>query len=219
MLNLCPECHMPVSDKAEDCPHCGYVFRPRSGSPAAAKAPGRVCDYCKMENPGDVMFCVSCGAPIKVAAAAPSQVQPGATTSAQPLSSGYSQQSSEVKIKYEKTERTFTSQGGVPAGVSQPAGTTAPVRAAVQPQPQRPPVQITPRTVLNFILLLLQWGICLILTLFAVVLATVPSASAIGLAGAAVFACPLIKKLPFRIHPALRALAVFVLFLVAVFTS
>ena len=124
MLNLCPECHMPVSDKAEDCPHCGYVLRPRSGQPASAKAPGRVCEYCKMENPGDVMFCVSCGAPIKVAKAAQPQPESRPAPAPQPLNSGYSQQSSEVKIKYEKTERTFSSQAGTPVMINQ--GSTAP---------------------------------------------------------------------------------------------
>lgn len=196
MLSLCPECHMPVSDQAEECPHCGYSLRPESGNRAKAAAPTRVCEYCKMENPGDVMFCVSCGAPLKVAKTVPAQSE--AVPAPQPLNSGSSQ--------------------GAAAAAAQPSPETVASGASVRQQPVKPHIRVTPRTVFNLILLAVQWGICLILTLFAVVLATVPSASAIWLAAAAIFACPLIKKL-FRIHPALRALIVFVLFMAAVFTE
>ena len=28
MLTQCPECELPVSDKANACPHCGYPLKP-----------------------------------------------------------------------------------------------------------------------------------------------------------------------------------------------
>ena len=28
MLTQCPECELPVSDKATACPHCGYPMKP-----------------------------------------------------------------------------------------------------------------------------------------------------------------------------------------------
>ena len=61
-LIKCKECGKQISDKAEECPHCGYPISNESDT---------ICAECGTLNHGDVNECPNCGCPIEYNGLAP----------------------------------------------------------------------------------------------------------------------------------------------------
>lgn len=53
-LIKCEECHHDMSDKAKQCPYCGYKNTPK-----------KICEECKKLNMQNAKVCYNCGAPFK----------------------------------------------------------------------------------------------------------------------------------------------------------
>lgn len=53
-LIKCEECNHEVSDKAKQCPYCGYKNTPK-----------KICEECKKLNKQNAKSCYNCGAPFK----------------------------------------------------------------------------------------------------------------------------------------------------------
>lgn len=68
-LIICPECGQQISDKAVNCPQCGYpvyLYISEQKNEKEEAADKVKCEYCGTMNEGHNTYCVSCGANLHI---------------------------------------------------------------------------------------------------------------------------------------------------------